>query len=235
MRLALAMAIVLVVALVGAAVVYWETAPAPDDEAAAPPPPADAAAANAYRVEAALYADREGSRVRVKQGMVVEPGDRLSLEIQTSVPTHVYVVNEDEQGEVYLLFPLPGQGVANPLPAAVRHRLPGAQNGQQVSWQVTSAGGREHFLIFASPERSPAFEQVFAALPPPTLEKPIQAVRLSREALGVLRGVGGLSPIPTEVGQQLRLARDVATLLVDGEETVRGPWIRRVTLENPAR
>jgi hypothetical protein len=234
--LMLAVAAAVLVSATGGAVLYRELTAVPANApiATTPTPPAPNAAST-YRIEAALYVERDGTRVRMQQGMAVEPGDRMSLEIQSSVPAHVYLVNEDEQGEAYLLFPLPGQNLTNPLPAALRHRLPGVQNGQSLSWQVTSAGGQEHFLIFASPERSPAFEQVFAALPPPTLEKPVQAVQLSREAVGVLRGVGGLSTTPTELDQQLRLARDIATPLIDGEETVRGVWIRRLTLENPVR
>jgi len=194
-----------------------------------------AATVGTYSIEAALFLDREGTEVRVQQGMRVAPGDGLSLQVQASVPAHVYVVNEDEQGEAYLLFPLPGQAFTNPLPAGEPHRLPGVQDGQRLSWRVTSAGGREHFLIFASPERLPAFEQMFAALPRPTLDQPVQAVRLSQEAVGALRGVGGLTSAPAQVAQQLCLTRDFATPLADGEETVRGVWIRQVTLENPVQ
>jgi serine/threonine protein kinase len=120
-----------------------------------------------YRIEAGLYVQRDGRDIRLGSGMRVSPGDKLSLQIQTSVPAYVYVVDEDEQGESYLLYPLPGGNQANPLAAGQRHVLPGPQNGQQMSWQVTSAGGREHFLIFASPERAAAFEQLCAALPTP--------------------------------------------------------------------
>jgi hypothetical protein len=37
----------------------------------------------------------------------------------------------------------------------------------------------------------------------------------------------------TAAGGSVGLARDFTTPLVEGEETVRGVWIRRITLENP--
>jgi len=191
--------------------------------------------AGAYRIEAALYVERGGVDVRLRQGTQVAPGDKLSLHVRASVPAHVYVVNEDEQGEGYLLFPLPGQSVTNPLPAGQVHRLPGTQAGERMSWQVTSAGGREHFIIFANPAPLSSFEQVFAGLPPPGRDNPVQAVGLSREAVGVLRGVGGVTSASTGAGAATGLSREFTTPLVDGEESVRGVWIRQVTLENPVR
>ena len=230
MKPALAAAAVLIVVGLGATMVYRIVNPAGTEIADSG---GAATVAGTYQIEAGLYIERDGANLRAQDGMRVAPGDKLSLRVQASVPAHVYVVNEDEQGEAYLLFPLPGQALTNPLPAEQPHRLPGVQEGRPLSWQVTSAGGREHFLIFASPEPSEAFEQMVATLPPPTPDKPVQAVRLSREAVGVLRGVGGLTSTPVQTSQQLRLTRDFATPLVAGEETVRGVWIRQLTLENP--
>jgi hypothetical protein len=53
--------------------------------------------------------------------------------------------------------------------------------------------------------------------------------------VGVLRGVGGVTSTPVQPAAPVGLARDFGTPLVEGEETVRGVWIRQVTLENPAR
>jgi hypothetical protein len=196
---------------------------------------ATAEAAGEYRIEAALYVERDGVPVRLRQGTRVAPGDRLSLQLRSSMPAHVYVVNEDEQGEGYLLFPLPGQSLTNPLPAGQMHRIPGVQAGEQLSWQVTSAGGREHFIIFANTAPLPSFEQLFARLPPPNRDNPVQSVGLSREAVGVLRGVGGVVSTPSGAGAAAGLASEFSTPLTDGEEAVRGVWIRQVTLENPVR
>ena len=102
-------------------------------------------------------------------------------------------------------------------------------------WQVTTAGGREHFLIFASPERSPVFERMFATLPHPTLDKPILSARLSNGTKAVLRGVGGLTSTPVQTDQQLRMTPEFATPLTATEEAARGVWIRQLTFENPFR
>jgi serine/threonine protein kinase len=190
--------------------------------------------ANTYRIDAGLYRVQGGNEVRLAPSARIAPGDRLSLQVQVSVPAYVYVINEDEQGESYLLFPLPGQTLANPLPPGQRHSLPGLQNGEQMHWQVTTAGGKEHFLIFASPERSAAFERMFATLPHPTLNKPVLSATLSNETKSVLRGVGGLTSTPVQLDQQLRLTPEFATPLTGSEETARGVWIRQLTLENPS-
>jgi hypothetical protein len=159
----------------------------------------------------------------------------LSLQVRASVPIHIYVVNEDERGESFLLFPLPGQSLTNPLPAGQRHRLPGIVEGYPSSWQVTSAGEREHFLIFATPEPpTPAFARMFAAIPPATPGKRVEHHRLSPEALGVLRGVGGVARVAGR-SDPLRMTQEFATPLASGEESVRGVWVRQITLANPAR
>ncbi len=148
---------------------------------------------------------------------------------------YFYVVNEDEQGESYLLFPLPGHGLQNPLPPGQRHRLPNMQNGELMSWQVTSTGRREHFLIVASPERSTSFDELFATLPQPTRGHPPQNAKLSTEAIGVLRSVGGLVPSPAKVDRQLRLMPEFSTALSEGEESASGVWIRHATFMNPEK
>jgi hypothetical protein len=181
-----------------------------------------------------VYRVDQGGNVRLQPNARLSPGDKLFLQIETSVPAHVYVVNEDERGESYLLFPLPGQAEANPLPAGARHRLPGPRNGREMYWQVTSAGGREHFLMFVSPERLPALEQMFATLPFPRTDQPVLSTRLSSEAVGVLRGIGGLAVAPPAVGQPSRLTTQFSTPLGDGTETARGLWVRQVTFDNPA-
>jgi hypothetical protein len=233
-RLAVAAAAVLLALALGGYRMFGPFGPPVEVVEVTEPAAAAEAAAGAYRIEAALYVERDGVDTRVRQGAQVAPGDRLSLEVRTSVPAHVYVVNEDEQGEGYLLFPLAGQAVTNPLAGGVAHRLPGIQDGQRMSWQVTSAGGREHFIIFANPTPLSSFEEMFAGLPQPLRDRPVQSVRLSPQAVGVLRGVGGVTSTSVQSGA-LGLARDFGTPLVDGEETVRGVWIRQVTLENPVR
>jgi hypothetical protein len=196
---------------------------------------APAGAADSYRIEAAFYLERNHTRVRLEPGARVARGDSLSLQVTSSVPTYVYVVNEDDLGASFLLFPLPGFETANPLPAGQPHEIPGKVNGTRVFWTVSSAGGREHFLIFASPNPlSPVFQRVFDALPRPSADAGVPAQPLSSDLVSVLRGVGGLTTAPSPVaGPGLRA--EFGSPLPGGEETARGVWVRQLTLENPRR
>jgi len=189
----------------------------------------EAAVGPAYQIDTALYRVRGKSETRLRSGERVAPGDELFIKLRVSVPAFVYVVNEDDHGESFLEFPLPGQSVTNPVPAGKTNRIPG-----DVNWQVSSAGGREHFIIFASPERQPVFEEMFAALPHPEVGRTVQPMPLPDEAVSRLRGVGGLTAKPPQ-GNTARLAPLLlfSTPLGENEETVRGLWVRQLTLENP--
>jgi hypothetical protein len=194
-----------------------------------------ATATNPYRIESAFYRESNGVVERLKAGATLAAGDALSLQVQTSIPMYFYVVNEDERGESYLLFPLPGQELQNPLPPGQRHRLPAMQSGELISWQVSSTGLREHFMIVASPERSTSFDELFATLPQPVFGRPPQNARLSSEAIGVLRSVGGLIASPAKIDRQLRLMPEFSTPLTEGEEPGQGVWIRQATFMNPGK
>jgi serine/threonine-protein kinase len=187
-----------------------------------------------YQIDTALYRVRGTSEDRLRAGVRVVPGDRLFARIRVSVPAYVYIVNEDDVGDSYLLFPLPGQTLTNPLTPGTTHRVPGAVGTEQIEWQVTTAGGREHFLVFVSPENLPAFERMFGALPTPVLGRPIQSAPLSPDTIsGVQRSVGGLV---SSVGTQksgTRLTQQFPTPLGEGEETARGLWVRQFTVDNP--
>ncbi len=185
-----------------------------------------------YQIDAAFYREHSGSIERLEPGMRVAPAEALSLQVELSAPAYVYVVNEDESGQSYLLFPLPGLALTNPLPSGQRHRLPGMWNGEAISWQITSTGKKEHFLIVASPQRSREFEEMFATLPRPSFGKP-PARKLSQEEIGVFRSVGGLTTSPARKDQQLRMLPEFSTPLAPSEERVRGVWIRQVIFENP--
>lgn len=93
---------------------------------------------------------------RLAQGDRVSPGDMLALEFSATRPAYLYVVNEDDRGEAYLLFPQAVYDTRNPLAAGETHRLPGPVRGESQAWGVSSAGGHEHFLVVASPEPSRA-------------------------------------------------------------------------------
>jgi hypothetical protein len=191
-----------------------------------------AAAESAYQIDTALYRVRGTSEQRLRPGERVALGDGLFVKLRVSTPTYVYIVNEDDQGESFLLFPQPGQTIANPVPAGTTHRIPGTRGNAEFDWQVSSVGGREHFLIFASPERVPALEDVFAGLPRPELGRTPRPPRLPDEAITRLRGVGGLTAKPPQ-GNAAKLAPVFSIPLGETEETARGLWVRQLTIDNP--
>ncbi|HKH71896.1 MAG TPA: serine/threonine-protein kinase [Vicinamibacterales bacterium] len=185
-----------------------------------------------YRIKAVLNRDRDGVEVPLVQGTRLALSERVSMTVDVSTPAYIYVVNEDERGNSYLLFPLPGREPVNPL-AAGRHRLPGMLADEKLYWQVTTAGGREHFVVIASPSRSAMFERMFATLPSPVLNQLVSYPKLSTDALGVLRSVGGLAVAPAHSREQLRTTPEFAIPLTGTEETVQGVWIRQAMFENP--
>jgi hypothetical protein len=192
-----------------------------------------------HRITAAFYRERDGADEELGSDVRLARGDLLSFHVQVSEPTYVYVINEDERGESYLLFPLPGQSLSNPLPPGQSHRLPGKDRRQEpLSWEVSSRGGREHFLLVASRERSAGFEKVISTLPPPVLNRPRLSAPLSPDALSTLRSVGGLAVSSVAAsGTSLQLHRqpEFSMAFVPGEQTVNGTWVRQATFDNPIR
>ena len=187
-----------------------------------------------YTVDAALVrVAQDGTRQRVASGDRVARGDRLSLEIQGSRDLWIYVMDRDERGAAFVLFPLPNLGLENPLPGGTRHRLPGTSGGRERLWQITSSGGREHLLILASAERQIELEAELARLPRP--EPGALAAALPAGTTVRLRGIGGIvegepaAPLEAPVDRLF----DLAESLAGGAETARGAWLRRIELENP--
>ena len=191
---------------------------------ASSPDPATARPSGLFGIQAAFHRVA-GQKVleRLKPDDVVRVDDELSLTVTLTAPAFIYVVNEDEAGESYLLFPLPGQGLVNPLPAHRDLRLPGAYN-----WQVSTAGGKEHFLVFASADRLDAFEEVFRNLPAARANAVKRSEKLPKELQQQFRGVGGLTPQQPQ-GSGLR---HMFTTPLQDDDAVTGLWVRQLTLIN---
>ena len=198
---------------------------------------ATAATSTPYTVKATFTRQRDQKEVSLAAGDRVAPGDRLALRIEASTSVYVYVVNADEQGESYLLFPLRGREPANPLAASRVHRLPGQEGGREVHWLITSDGGREHFLVFASPTVMTAVESILQTLPGPEPGRPVAPKRLPEAAIGRLRSVGGLvaADVPRKPGGPAAIWFETADALTADVETVHGPWLRQFTLQHQAR
>jgi hypothetical protein len=201
--------------------------------------PAEGGAAP-YTIAASFHRGA-GQRERLAPGERVSPGDSLSLVLEASAGLYVYVLNEDERGEAYLLFPVPGLSPSNPLPAGARAVLPGSLGERPFYWRVTSAGEEEHFLIVASPRRLASFEKEIATLEPASSERPVSYARFDTQGalLDELRGVGGLADGDHAGATQIdgraasRRLFEIAEPLAAGTERVAGVWIRRIDLANP--
>ncbi len=191
------------------------------------------------RLEATLLRRRGAESTRLASGAAVAPGDHLQLELEVAEPVHVYVLNEDQKGELYLLFPLAGLDRGNPLAplaplapggAAESIVLPGALLGAEQDWQVTSAGGVERFLVVASRGPNAELEARLGVL---ERAAPGRALRLDGTVAEAVRGVGGLEPAPaspSRPGEGSGSALDRLERLLGGRDDLR---LIRLELANP--
>ena len=179
---------------------------------------------------ATLHRDRAGEEVTLAPGDRVAPGDGLSLDLESDEWAYVYVLNEDENGEAFVLFPAPGLDLANPLAAHATHRLPGTRMGRPFNWQVTSAGGSETVVVVASRAPIEALERGLRELPPAHPGRPVTYGRLDSTGVDLLRGIGGMRQ-STVAGRPRtsRLAKVLSASLRVGADA---PWIWRIRLEN---
>jgi hypothetical protein len=191
-RAALAVIAALVVAGAGIAW-YVATHPKPSrtptQGSGSPATPSLAATATVYRVE-------NGGRQPVIPGSRIAVGDRLVLGFSAPESAYVYVLNEDEKGESYVLFPIPGLEKTNPLPGGIDHLLPGRLDGRSVSWVVSSAGGAESIFVVASRHALSDLELDIATLPRPAPGGPPRYPLVTDRAKISLRGIGGLGDGP---------------------------------------
>jgi hypothetical protein len=200
-----------------------------------------AGALTSFRVSAELYRGAAAQEAPLASGDPVRPGDQLFLEVEGSVPLHLYVLNEDREGSLYVLFPVAALDVANPLTPGVRHRLPGTVSGVIHDWSVTSAGGTETILVVASREPLSSLDAEIAAMTPASpgrapaaAEAPIYPP-LEPAALDGLRGIAGLVPSGGSPGDApgSRLAR-IAEAMRDRAAGSGGIWLREYQLPNAA-
>jgi tRNA A-37 threonylcarbamoyl transferase component Bud32 len=198
--------------------------------------PRPAPVAASWTVEANLLRHGDGEPTVLLSGDAVAPGDRLSLRWRATRPTWVYVLNADDRGESYLLFPQPRFARGNPLPADSTLVLPGLMDGRDVAWTVTSAGGRETFLVVAGPEPVPELEAGAGGLSAPEFGREVTYSGVPAGVIERLRGVGGLTaavppttPAGTAGGDGLGRFRALA----GREAGITGLWIREIVLLNP--
>ena len=193
--------------------------------------PAAAVVKPSYTVKAVLLRSRNDVETPITAGTPLAAGDQLAMRIEASTEVHVYVLNADDTGKAFRLYPLPENGLTNPLSPSTPHRLPDATQ----NWVVTSEGGREHFMVMVSPTRDEAADAVFRAIPPVTSKAPRQPI--SRSSIGLLRSVGGLvSPTPETVATKPSWVWfDDARELTGQQETASGAWVRQLIVPGSTR
>ncbi len=228
----LAAAIVLVA---GAAWLLPHLARRVPEETVTAPAPAAPVQPVAYDVEATFIRHSDDGTERLANGDRVAPGDRLTLEFHATRRAWVYVLNEDERGAAFLLFPQQSFDLANPLPADSAITLPGPVAGEENAWTVTSRGGREHMLVVASPAPVPEIEAELQRLPHARPGVPIQYASVPAPTIERLRGVGGVAPLPGDDAPKRAGLFDRFEDLAGRETGVHGTWVRQVTLDNPLR
>ena len=165
--------------------------------------------------------------VLLETGSRIRPGDRLGLEVTASAETHLYVINEDQAGDLFVLFPLPGVEPSNPL-AEGTHRLPGTIAGVEQSWVVTSAGGSESFLMVASRGPVELLESFIRRHRTAGAVEVDAGVESAAQSGPTVRGVGGLAPAP-EGDSELATLFD--QLAADASPT--DLWQKVIRLDNP--
>ncbi|HZM71400.1 MAG TPA: serine/threonine-protein kinase [Candidatus Cryosericum sp.] len=186
-----------------------------------------------FKADAVLFRIQDGREERLAPGSVVHPGDHLVMEISAPETFYAYILNEDENGEVYVLFPA-GLDLKNPLPAGARHRLPGRQGGKQVTWEITSVGGTENLLVIASRGRQAEVEVELSNLPRAEPGRQIVYAPLSRRSVAVLRGIGGLAEQETPAGTHGDVLSSIAQSLTSRSSGRGDFWIWHLQLQNNA-
>lgn len=186
--------------------------------------------ASALNVTATLFRADAAQDTPLQTGDPVRVGDQLWLELQTDEPVHVYVLDEDEAGELYVLFPVEGLDLTNPLPPG-RLRLPGHFRGSSQDWEITSAGGRETILVVSSRKPLPPIDRELAALPSAAPGPQLAYAALDPAALEQLRGVAGMRPTrERDSDRQGHRLAGLARAFREAGGDSRDLWIREIEL-----
>lgn len=183
---------------------------------------------------ASLYRHTIETEERLVPGSSISPGDSLCLNIMGSDSMYVYILDEDERGEMFVLFPVANLDLQNPLPGDETHRLPGTWRGRRVDWQVTSAGGKEDIVVIASRAPLETLREEIARLPETGFgpaPRPAENGPGGRERL---RGVGRLVLEPGRDGapSRQRIAEIVRGLAKNAQGS-NDAWLWEIVLKNP--
>ena len=199
-----------------------------------PPPPVQ-------QGHAALTADATLLRLAgtleepVPPGGRIAPGDRLSLRLRGEEAMHLYVLDEDRGGEIFVLFPIPGVELSNPIQPGLTVRLPGSKGDSALYWHVTSAGGRESLVAIGAREPIRELDSLLSFLPRASAERGVRAGAAPVAEGRTLRGIGGLEAIPeTRRATARRRIEEMLSRLKMRREQAGDVWIWSTELANPA-
>lgn len=147
------------------------------------------------------------SGATIADGTPVRIGDTIAARVETARQAWAYVLNEDADGELTVLFPVAGLDRQNPLPAGEPSLLPGNIGDRTVSWEISSPSASEEFVLIVADRPLEALAQRLAAANPASLPEPA----------GTARGAARLRSTPAGIaleGAQLNelvaLARQAA-------------------------
>jgi Protein kinase domain/Domain of unknown function (DUF4384) len=193
------------------------------------------AGASEFEVDATLLRYGDHSVEELFSGATLDLEQDLGLRFYATEDVYLYVINQDAAGGSFVLFPLIGGELENPLLGGATYELPGRVDGEDVAWTVTSAGGQEQILVVASQEPLPALEARLAAVAQAGAESlytPIDA-----PVLEGLRGIGGLSS-RLSADSELRGENildefeELARASARSMQSKQGVWVRRIVLQN---
>jgi len=197
------------------------------------PPPAVQSNA-ALTATASLYRHTDTGEDRLLPGAHIAPGDHLFMSLQGSDSMFVYILSEDELGQINVLFPIRGMSPVNPLAPGVTHRIPEGWANKQADWRVTSAGGKETITALASRAPLADVEREIDRFPKAQPGHPIEYPKIRADAFRSLRGIGGIEPEPgTDTGRSQRHLSDALKALARRQRGADEPWIWQAELENP--
>jgi hypothetical protein len=200
-------------------------------EEPAPSPPA-VPTAGRLTATAHVYRDEKSGPKLLIPGSTIHPGDNLFLEILGTDSMYAYVINQDDLGHAYVLYPGPSFDLKGALAPGITHRLPGTHGGVPVNWVVSSAGGRETITVIAARHPREEIEQDIASIPRASLDADVAYSAVSPRTLEVLRGIGGV----TQESRPSAVGPSVAGKLIGKVQTgtTGEVWTWQIDLMNPA-
>ncbi|MEQ1894283.1 MAG: serine/threonine-protein kinase [Planctomycetota bacterium] len=187
------------------------------------------------------YAEREQLRIEVvplNDGAEILPGDAFFLDVRIDEPLHLYVLNQDAHGAMFVLFPSPGWKLTNPI-AAGTTQLPGLPATEdrlrEHRWKVTSdSGGMEELFVVAAREPIAELDELVANLPAVSPGADVAPAQVDSALQGnIMRGIGASAPAsvrPPTSGQTTSLDAAVSGLWRDS-----GTAIEIVRFKSSAR